>query len=390
MRDGWRSVWLFALTSLIADIAGEMVMAVLPFVLLAQGATGLGLGLVGGVADGIGHFMKLVGGKTGQWMRKPLRLVAAGYLVANLSRIGVALAATWPATLAFRSLDRVGKGIRTAPRDAMLADAVPASHQARAFAVHRASDTAGAAIGVLLVLAGLSWLGLSEPTLILVGAAIGFTSVIPLFFIPNPDRHAAVPPVSDGRGVFEKAYLAFLVVSSLFSLGRVTYLFYIVRTTTQGASVTEAVLWYLLYNLVYALASYPSGLLADGWGRRRVLLIGYLLAALATLPFILPASEAGLTLGFVLFGFAAAAVEGNGRALAADLAGKQRRSSRLGEYHALTGFATLLGGVAAGLLWDEAGHAWAFIWCAGLSLVAAGGLAWMLRHQIAKRVPANT
>lgn len=387
MRDGWRSVWLFALTSLIADIAGEMVMAVLPFVLLAQGATGLGLGLVGGVADGIGHFMKLVGGKAGQWMRKPLRLVAAGYIVANLSRIGVAFAGSWPATLAFRSLDRVGKGLRTAPRDAMLADAVPASHQARAFAIHRASDTAGAVIGVLLVLAGLSWLGLSEPTLILVGAAIGFTSIIPLLFIPNPDRHAPAAPASDGRGVFEKAYLTFLVVSSLFALGRVTYLFYIVRATTQGASVTAAVLWYLLYNLVYALGSYPSGLLADGWGRRRVLLVGYVLAALATLPFVLPAHELSLTLGFVLFGLASAAVEGNGRALAADLAGKQRRSSRLGEYHALTGFAALLGGVAAGLLWDEAGHAWAFAWCAALSLLAAGGLVWMLRHHVADRVP---
>ncbi len=384
-RDGWRSVWLFALTSLIADISGEMVMAVLPFVLIAQGATGLGLGLVGGVADGIGNLMKLFGGYAYRFLRRPLLLVGGGYVLANLSRIGVAFAASWPATLAFRSFDRVGKGLRTAPRDALLADAVPAHEQARAFGLHRASDTTGAVIGVLLALAGLTWFGVSERTLVLVGAAIGFTSIIPLFFI-RPARDPPPPENGDADGnAVTKPYLIFLGVSALFAMGRVSYLFFLVRATSAGFAVATAVLWYLLFNVVYAASSFPFGQAADLWGRRRVLLAGYLLGAAAAVPFLLPLRTAYATAGFVALGLSFAAVEGNQRALAADLAGRNARAARLGEFHATTGFATLLGGIVAGLLWDHVSPAWTFRWSAVLSLLAAAGIGLMLRHGVARR-----
>ena len=385
-RDGWRDVRLLALVSLIGDISGEMLMAVLPFVLVAQGATGLGLGVVGGVTEGVGHAMKWVGGRVGQRMRRTVPLIGAGYLTAALSRFGVALATAWPATLAFRSLDRVGKGLRTAPRDALLAGAVPPSERARAFGLHRAADTTGAVLGVLAALAGLAWVGASERQIVLVAAAVGLTSVVPLFFVREP----ALPPPVPGPGSPVEArtpgYLAFLAVAATFSLGHVSYLFFLVRSTAGGASVESAVLWYLLFNVVYAAASYPFGMAADRWGRRRVLLVGFLLTALSALPFLAAPDPFLLTAGFAVLGLSYAAVEGNLRALAADLAGERARSTRLGEFHALVGFATLVGGIAAGLLWDKVGARWAFAWCAAVSLLAAVGLAWMLRNHVAERI----
>ncbi|HEX2065631.1 MAG TPA: MFS transporter, partial [Candidatus Thermoplasmatota archaeon] len=147
--DGWRTVRLLSLTSLLADVSGEMVMAVLPFLLVSQGATGFAVGLVGAASEATGHLAKWVGGRAGDRVRSRRALVAVGYLVPALARLGIASAATWGASLLWRSLDRVGKGLRSAPRDAMLHGAVPKAQVGRAFAYHRAADTAGAVVGVL-------------------------------------------------------------------------------------------------------------------------------------------------------------------------------------------------------------------------------------------------
>jgi len=389
---GWRNVWLLAAVSLISDVSGEMLQAVLPFLLVAQGATGLGIGLVGGVTEGFGQVFKLVGGYVGARVRRKRFLVGSGYLLASLSRFGVAFATAWPVSLAFRSLDRVGKGLREAPRDTILADSIPKSQRGRAFGLHRAGDTLGAVIGVTLAIAIL-WHYYSpqeveqagvEATVVLVGAVIGLTSVVPLFFVREA-ADGATPAAPLPMEPLSPRYGSFLAVAALFHLGHVSYLFFILRAYELGdialplvgviPGLVAAVLWYLVFNLVYVAASYPAGVITDRIGRVRVLVIGYGLAALASGLFFLTPSAWTLAAGFLTLGFSYAATEGTGRTLAADLAGTHGRSVRLGWYQFTVGIATLLGGVAAGLLWDTLGHRAAFAWGAALSVLALVALA---------------
>jgi MFS family permease len=384
--DGWRNVLLLAAVSLVADVSGEMLMAVLPFALVAQGATGLGLGLVSGVSEGVGHAMKLVGGWLGSRAKRRLPLVGGGYLLAALSRYGVALATAWPVTLAFRSLDRVGKGLRTAPRDALLAESVEERHWGRAFGLHRAADTAGAVVGTLAVLGLLVWAGASERTIILLGATVGLFSVLPLLFVREtpPETEAGDKALVTPRPT--QPYLTFLAVVALFNLGRISYLFYLVRAAV-GSDVPTAVAWYLLFNVVYMAAAYPLGKWADRIGHDRVFTASMALSAAAA-AFFLPAPHPSVLLaGFVLLGLSFAAAEGSGRALASHLADGRRRSSRLGEYHAVAGAATLAGGLAAGLLWDGPGQAYAFAWGVGLPVLALAVLAGLALSRPGRLMP---
>lgn len=384
---GWRNVWLLAAVSLVADISGEMLMAVLPFALVAQGATGLGLGLVSGVSEGVGHAMKLVGGRLGARAQRRVPLIAGGYLIAALSRFGVALATAWPVTMAFRSLDRVGKGLRTAPRDAVLAESIREEEWGRAFGLHRAADTAGAVVGTLAVLALLVWAGASERTIILVGAVVGLFSVLPLLFVrePQPDPEANGAALVTPRPT--QHYLTFLAVVGLFNLGRISYLFYLVRAAA-GSDVATAVGWYLAFNVVYMAAAYPLGRWADRIGHDRVFTASLAVSAAAAACFLPTPSPLSLGAGFVLLGLSFAAAEGSGRALASHLADGRRRSSRLGEYHAVAGAATLLGGLVAGLLWDGLGHGYAFAWGVLLPALAMAMLAGLALSRPGRLMPA--
>ncbi|MFA5943427.1 MAG: MFS transporter [Candidatus Thermoplasmatota archaeon] len=383
---GWRDVWLLALVSLIADISGEMVLALLPILLVAQGATGLGIGLVDGVTEGVGHLFKYIGAQVGARTKRQRLLIGSGYMVAALGRFGVAFAATWPATLAFRSLDRVGKGMRTAPRDAMLARLIESGQRARAYGLHLAGDTMGGVLGVLLVLLFIPVLGLSTQTTVLVGSAIGLFAIVPLFWVR--DR---LPTNGGAEGADEPPsphYGAFLAVSALFSLGRLSYMFYIVRVLQLYGEVRVGILFYLLFIVTQAASAVQWGRTADRIGKSTILAVGFLLFSIAPVVFILSTHVVGLAVGIVLLGLALACVEGTGRALAAGLSGSLGRIGRLGEYQAITGFATLLGGIAAGLLWDNAGISAAFAWGAAVPLVGLAGLVWLWPHIHTPRRPA--
>jgi MFS family permease len=363
--EGWRIVRLLSLTSLLADISGEMVMAVLPFLLVSQGATGLAVGLVGAASEAIGHLSKFLGGKAGDRVRHKRLLVASGYLVAALARFGIAAASTWPASLFWRGADRVGKGIRSAPRDAMLHAAVPEAQSARAFAYHRAADTAGAVLGVFGALL-LLVRGLTPGHIVLAAAFLGLAAVLPLLVLREPDV-PVVPPGSEAPR--RRGFRAYIVVSCLFAAGQVSYLFYLLRTG-NAEGILSAVAWYLLFNIVYAIAAYPLGILADTWGKARVLLLGFLLTAVASLVFAAPPSKWTFLAGFSVLGLSFAATEGTGRSIAATLAGS-KHSTRLGLYHSAIGFAALAGGLGGGYLWDRFGPAALFEAGTAVVLLAA-------------------
>lgn len=367
---GWRDIVLLGLVSLIAEVSGEMMSALLPFLLISQSAGGLAIGLVGGVTDGVGDFFKLVGGHLGQRTRRPRLLIGAGYLVAALSRFGVAAAPTWPMTLGARSLDRVGKGLRTAPRDAMLANLSSPETRGRAFGLHLAGDVTGALVAVALVAVLFGVLGMSPRTLVVAAACIGVFAVLPLFWVR--DQAFGERGVDARSAAAAPEYTSFLLVASLFAAGRVSYMFFVVAATLAYGTATALGL-YVAFTAVQAASAWLWGLLGDRWGKRRSLAIGYVLAA-AGAAFMLGGTLAWMVAGFLAFGLSVGCVDSLSRALAAQVTGGTQQTARLGEYHALTGFAGLLGGIAVGLLWDNWSPDVAFAWGAVVPLLAALGL----------------
>lgn len=367
-----RNVLLLAAVSFLADVSGEMLMAVFPFLLLAQGATGIGLGFAGGAAEAVGHVVKPFAGRWADRTKRRKPLIVAGYLTAALARVGIALAGHWALAGAFRAADRVGKGLRTAPRDALLAQSVPRDRRGRAFGFHRAADTAGAVVGVVAALAALAWLGASPQTIVLAGAGVGLLTMLPLARVREVEREPGAP-----ASVVEPTsprYRAFLVVTAVFALGEVSYLFYLVRAADVLGSATTAVALYLLFNVVYLAVAYPAGARGDRVGRPRVLVVGYVLFAASAAALLWWPTIAGAVLAFALLGAGFGAVDGVQRAHAADLAGSEARSTRLGIYHAVYGLAIVAGGIVGGVLWDSVSPQATFVWGAVVPLVAAAML----------------
>lgn len=369
-----RNVALLAVTSFLADISGEMLQAVLPFLLLAQGASGLGVGLTG-AADAVGHVLKPVFGAVSDRLKRRKPLILGGYVLPAFARLGIALAPVWWLTTLLRGADRVGKGMRTGPRDALLAESAARERRGRTFGLHRAADTAGAVVGVgaaLLLLAVAAW---SEERIVLVGALVALTTLVPLVFVRDVEA-AAAPGAA--KAVLEPAsprYRAYLVVAAVFAMGQVSYLFYILRAADHVGGAVVAVALYLLFNVVYAAAAYPLGGLSDRVGKPTLIAAGAVLFAVASALLVAEPTLPLAVASFVVLGVAFAATEGVQRAYAADLAGSASRSTRLGWYHATVGVATVAGGLVAGLLWDRAGEWAAFAWGAAVPLVALALLA---------------
>jgi len=292
----------------------------------------------------------------------------------------MALATAWFRVLALRFLDRVGKGLRTAPRDALIAAAVPKELHGRAFGVHRAADTTGAFLGVLAAMGLLAWTGLSIPRIVLVAAGVGIVATLPLLLLREP----AVAPKGAAEHRPHRAFAAFVAVSCVFAAGQASVLFVLLRAgASTRAGILAAAAWYLLFNGVYAGTAFPFGAWADRAGKAVVLGAGFALTAVAQLVLVAQGTLA-LAGGIVLLGLAWAATDGTGRALASELAGS-KVSTRLGTYHAAIGLAALAGGAAGGLLWDVKGQAAFFLLTAGLAALAA--LAWPL---VARRLRPGT
>lgn len=375
-----RNVALLSVTSFLADVSGEMLMAVLPFLLVATGASGFEVGFTGGFSDAVGHVMKPLFGAIADRTRKRKPLVMGGYLLAAASRLGIAGSTRWQWDLAFRSADRVGKGMRSAPRDALLTESAPRESRGRSFGLHRAADTAGAVVGVSLALAGILLLHATDASIVLVGALVGLSTAIPLLFVrdePAAPRgaKALAEPVSP-------RYRAYLVVAALFAVGNVSYLFFVLRAKEAVGGAAGAVALYLLFNVVYAAGAYPMGSLSDRVGKPRVLAAGFLLFALAALLMALSPSLPLAVAAFVIMGASFACVDGVERAFAADLAGSAARSTRLGVFQGVVGVATVVGGLAAGALWDLVGPWAAFAWGAGvpaLAFVLLAGMGFLRR-----------
>lgn len=363
--------------SLLTDVASEMAYPVVPlFLASALGAPAAVLGLVEGLAEALVSIMKGLSGWHSDRMGRRLPYIRLGYCLGALGKPLLAAAFAWPVVLAARLVDRLGKGLRTTARDALIADAIQAAQAGRAFGYHRAMDTAGAVLGVGAAMV-LLWLFPGRYRLIFLLTALPGAAAVWLTFRLRETREPA-PAGAPARSAAPRPswrdlpapFWRALIPLGLFALANSTDALLLLRAKNLGLGDLAVVGTYILYNLVYAATAYPLGSLSDRLGRWRLLFLGYALYALTYLGFA-ETTAAGLWVLFPLYGLYMGLTEGAARAVAASRSPAHMRGTALGVFHAATGLLSLAGSLGAGLLWDALGPAWAFRLGAGAALAAA-------------------
>ena len=369
-----RDTVLLTFSSLFADISTEMLYPVLPiFLTQTLKASGGVIGLIEGVATATQNIVQGFSGSLSDKLRKRKAIAMVGYAVAALAKPLIGLSAAWPGVLAGRFLDRFGTGIRSAPRDALIAGSVEPEHRGKAFGLEGLGDNAGAFLGPLLAILLLSVLRI-DIHLIFYLAIIPGALALALVGLVSEAR-SGEPDTGRGaaRGRFPRAYWKYLLATAVFGLGNSSNAFLILQTKALGASLTTTILIYAGFNLVAALISYPAGALTDRFGRRNVLLVGFLIFLAAYLGFALSRSLA-LTAGlFLLYGLFQGIFRSAGKALASDLAPDSLRAGGVGWYGAVVGMSGLVASLVAGQLWDRVGHAAVFL--LGATFAIAGSVA---------------
>jgi MFS family permease len=360
-----RVVWLLGLASLVNDVSSEAIFPLLPTFLVSLGAPMSYLGLIEGSADALASFIKMAAGRLSD--RGPRRvLVATGYAMPALARAGIAAAmAPWQ-VLGARLFDRTGKGIRSGPRDALIADSVVPSQRGRAFGLNRSMDHLGAALGPIIAFSLLA-LGASLRVTFGVAALIGVIAPLLLFFRLRDgdqlvERSGPVDaPKADGArdGMLRPGFPTYLAACVVFALGNSSDAFLLVRARELGWSATALPLLWTFHHLVKAAAALPGGALSDRHSRALVVAAGWIAYALTYVGFGFATARwqvLGLLLVYALYHGLA---EGAERAIVADLSERGARGRAFGLYHGLTGAAALPAGLGTGWIWDRWGATWA-------------------------------
>jgi len=365
-----RNVWIVTATSLLTDISSEMIVYLIPlFLANVLGVRTAVIGLIDGVAETTASLLKIYSGALSDKLGKRKWLTVAGYALSTIAKPFLYIANAWGWVLGVRFADRVGKGIRTAPRDALVADSIEPTQRGLAFGFHRAGDTLGAFLGLGLA-AVIVWLTQSQAELltrstfqlaILVSIIPAVLAVIVLALgardIRRPERSETKSSAVEGRGwkSMDARFKTFLVIVVLFTLGNSSDAFIVLRGQERGLNVLQVMLMVMTFNLVYALLAGPLGALSDKIGRRRLILFGWLAYGLVYLGFALSNTGWQVWALFAFYGIYYAATEGVAKALIADLVPESQRGTAYGLYAAAVGLTALPASLIAGVLWQGLG-----------------------------------
>ncbi len=367
-RRPWltRNVRVLSLVSLLQDTASELLYPLLPIYLTAVlGAPPSVVGAVEGAAEGAASLTKIAAGPLGdRFARRPL--IATGYGMAALGKVIVAAAGAWPGVMVGRVVDRLGKGLRGAPRDALLVEGIDPAERGRVFGFHRAMDTAGAVIGPLLGLAGYEFFDHQIAPVLYLAVIPAVLSVLLVFWVRERARtREAAPPLLAGVRGLPARYWRVVTVLVAFSLANFPDALLLLRLNEIGFGVASVVFAYVGYNAVYAISSYPAGMLADKLTPATVFGIGLVFFAVGYLGLGLTSNSALAWLFIVVYGVFTACYDGVGKAWISTLLPAELQSSGQGVFQGLSGFAILFAGLWAGLLWGAGGR---------LPLLVSGGV----------------
>lgn len=369
IRLGW--------VSFLADVSSEMLYPIVPiFLTSVLGAPISAVGLIEGVAEAVASLLKSYFGALSDALGRRKPFVFSGYVFSALAKPLIAIAGGWPLVFVARALDRLGKGMRTAPRDALLADSVPPESLGRAFGWHRGMDTMGAVIGPLIALwmlasfhGSLRWAFIAAVIPGLAGALLVLTVAE---HAPARDGAMAATNASAVSLPLPPSFLMYLVGWGVFSAANSSDMFLLLRSKEVGFSSTGTVTLYVLYNIIYACASPYLGGLSDRIGRKNVVVGGLGVFSAVYAGFALASKSWHMWTLYALYGLYVAATDGAGKALASDLVPRESRGRALGILGTVTGLASLAASVIAGQLWSRIGSWAAFGFGAAGALI--GGI----------------
>ena len=383
-------IWALGFVSLLMDVSSELIHALLPvYLVTVMGASMVTVGVIEGIAEATASIVKVFSEAISDWLGKRKLLAAIGYGLAAFTKPVFPLAASLGWVVAARFVDRIGKGIRGAPRDALIADIAPAQLRGASFGLRQSLDTVGAFLGPALAM-GLMYVTANN------FRAVFWFAVLPaflalgllLFAVREPERPAGLRKVRFPLSVAElkhlgSSYWLVVAVATVFTLARFSEAFLILRAQGTGLPLALIPMVLIVMNVVYSMAAYPAGVLSDRYNRLTVLIIGLVLLIAADLVLALSQDLRGVAIGVALWGLHMGVTQGLLATLVADTAPPELRGTAYGVFNLLTGLALLAASIVAGALWDGIGPQATFLAGAGFAALALLGLG-LLRW----RVPA--
>jgi MFS family permease len=387
-------VWVLGFVSMLMDISSEMIHALLPlYMVTVLGTSTLAVGIIEGIAEATASITKVFSGALSDWLGKRKMLAAFGYGLAAFTRPIFALAASLEWLIAARFIDRVGKGIRGAPRDALVADIAPAHLRGASFGLRQSLDTIGAFLGPLLAI-GLMWLMADN------FQAVFWISAIPavlavaliLFAVKEPDRpkelrRVRMPLHRDELRRLGTSYWWVVALATVFTLARFSEAFLILRAQSIGMPLALVPIVLVIMALAYSLSAYPVGVLSDRVNRLTLLVIGLLLLVVADILLAFATGIVAVGIGVVFWGLHMGFTQGLLATLIADVAPAELRGTAFGVFNVMTGVALLVASLVAGALWDMAGPQATFLAGAAFALATLAGLL-VVRGRLAARADA--
>lgn len=350
-----RNLIIVGFVSLFTDLSSQMVFPLIPLYLISLGAGAWVIGLVEGAAETTASLLKVFSGYWSDKIKRRKPFVLAGYSISTVAKPLFAFATSWPLVLSIRVFERVGKGIRNAPRDAIIAESTNSDVRGKAFGFHRAMDGIGSISGAVIAFILLPKLGFNR--IFLIAVIPGILAVLCILFIkekntpPEPTKEKKISFKVSLKGLPLNLKL-FTLVSTIFAFGHFGYAFLLLKANNIGLGNDTAISLYVLFYIVYTLFIIPAGILSDKIGRKPVLMFGYILFAITTIVLLFTSQIYTMLAVFIIYGIFYAMIDGVQRAFVVDLAPTNLKATALGTFHTSIGLIALPGGFIAGILWD--------------------------------------